>query len=58
MAAVRLEQWTPDHDRRADIAVRLEDGTRLALEAQRMLMTDDAWRARHRDYARAGIVDV
>ncbi|MFI9206303.1 competence protein CoiA family protein [Streptomyces sp. NPDC053048] len=58
VAAVRLEQWTPDHDRRADVAVRLEDGTRLALEAQRMLMTDDAWRARHRDYARAGIVDV
>jgi hypothetical protein len=58
VAAVRLEQWTPDQDRRADVAVRLEDGTRLALEAQRLLMTDDAWRARHRDYERAGIVDV
>ncbi|MER7336739.1 competence protein CoiA family protein [Streptomyces sp. NPDC000075] len=58
VAAVRLEQWTPDQDRRADVAVRLEDGTRLALEAQRMLMTDEAWRARHRDYQRQGIVDV
>ncbi|GGU86992.1 hypothetical protein GCM10010211_61380 [Streptomyces albospinus] len=58
VAAVRLEQWTPDQDRRADVAVRMGDGTKLALEAQRMLMTDDGWRARHRDYARAGIVDV
>lgn len=58
VTAVSLEQWTPDQDRRADVAVRLEDGTRLALEAQRMLMTDAAWRARHADYRRQGIVDV
>ncbi|MEV8312393.1 competence protein CoiA family protein [Streptomyces flavidovirens] len=58
VAGVRLEQWTPDRNRRADVAVRLDDGTQVALEAQRMLMTDDAWRARHRDYVRAGVVDV
>lgn len=58
VAAVRLEQWTPSHDRRADVAVRLHDGTCIALEAQRELMTDDAWHRRHHDYARAGIRDV
>ncbi len=58
VARVRLEQWTVDHDRRADVEVLLEDGTKVALEAQRMLMTDDGWRARHRDYARQGVVDV
>jgi hypothetical protein len=58
VAAVRLEQWTPDRDRRADVSIRLDDGTRMALEAQRMLMTDHAWRARHHDYAREGIRDV
>lgn len=55
---VRLEQWTPDHDRRADVEALLQDGTKVALEAQRQLMTDDGWRSRHRDYARQGIVDV
>ena len=55
---VRLEQWTEDHDRRADVEVLLRDGTKVALEAQRKLMTDDGWRARHRDYARQGVVDV
>ncbi|HET6353765.1 competence protein CoiA family protein [Streptomyces sp.] len=58
VAEVQMERWTPQKDRRADVAVRLNDGTRLALEAQRMLMTDDAWRIRHRDYLRQGIVDV
>ncbi|MFI1911384.1 competence protein CoiA family protein [Streptomyces microflavus] len=55
---VRLEQWTEDRDRRADVEVLLRDGTKIALEAQRKLMTDDGWRARHRDYARQGVVDV
>ncbi|MEU6298991.1 hypothetical protein [Streptomyces erythrochromogenes] len=55
---MRLEQWTEDHDRRADVEVLLRDGTKIALEAQRKLMTDDGWRARHRDYARQGVVDV
>ncbi|MFE7045263.1 competence protein CoiA family protein [Streptomyces atratus] len=55
---VRLEQWTQDRDRRADVEVLLKDGTKVALEAQRKLMTDDGWRARHRDYARQGVVDV
>ncbi|WP_432128056.1 competence protein CoiA family protein [Streptomyces sp. bgisy082] len=55
---VRLEQWTEDYDRRADVEVLLLDGTKIALEAQRKLMTDDGWRTRHRDYARQGVVDV
>ncbi|MGW5867095.1 competence protein CoiA family protein [Streptomyces sp. NPDC055239] len=55
---MRLEQWTQDCDRRADVEVLLCDSTKLALEAQRKLMTDDGWRARHRDYARQGVVDV
>jgi hypothetical protein len=55
---VRVEQWTDDQQRRADVAVRLRDGSRLALEAQRLLMTDDHWRARHRDYAVNRIQDV
>jgi hypothetical protein len=58
VARVRLEQWTQDHDRRADVEVLLHDGTKVALEAQRMLMTDDGWRVRHRDYIRQGVVDV
>lgn len=36
--------------------VLLKDGTKVALEAQ--LMTDDGWRARHRDHARQDVVDV
>ena len=36
----------------------VKDGTKVALEAQRKLLTDDGWRARHRDYARQGVVDV
>ncbi|MET8680957.1 competence protein CoiA family protein [Streptomyces sp. NPDC004647] len=55
---VRLEQWTPEHTRRADVWVRLSDGSQLALEAQRALLPDHAWTARHRDYAAAGIRDV
>ncbi|MGY3062179.1 hypothetical protein ACVWZD_006477 [Streptomyces sp. TE3672] len=31
---------------------------KVALEAQRMLMTDDGGRVRHRDYARQGVVDA
>lgn len=55
---VRLEQWTPDLDRRADVQVLLDDGAHLALEAQRELITDERWQARHRDYAAAGVRDV
>ncbi|MFC8956060.1 competence protein CoiA family protein [Streptomyces sp. NPDC057101] len=58
VARVRLEQWTEDRDRRADVEVLLEDGTKIALEAQRRLMTDDGWRVRHRDYVRQDVVDV
>lgn len=53
---VRLEQWTPDRDRRADVHIVLEDGARLALEAQRELINDERRQARHRDYA-AGVRD-
>ncbi|MEV0553835.1 competence protein CoiA family protein [Streptomyces sp. NPDC050597] len=55
---VRLEQWTEDRDRRADVYVILDDGAQLALEAQRELITDELWQARHRDYAAAGVRDV
>ncbi|MGA5198251.1 competence protein CoiA family protein [Streptomyces exfoliatus] len=58
VARVRLEQWTEVRDRRADVEVLLADGTKIALEAQRRLMTDDGWRQRHRDYLRQGVVDV
>ncbi|MFJ6015182.1 competence protein CoiA family protein [Streptomyces sp. NPDC092952] len=58
VTAVRLEQWTPRRDRRADVHVTLDDGTHLALEAQRELITDELWQARHRDYAAAGVRDV
>ncbi|MFJ5635049.1 competence protein CoiA family protein [Streptomyces goshikiensis] len=55
---VRQEQWIPGRERRADVHVRLADGSRLALEAQSSLITDSLWRQRHRDYAAAGIRDI
>ncbi|WP_435059290.1 competence protein CoiA family protein, partial [Streptomyces sp. bgisy060] len=55
---VRQEQWTPGRERRADVHVRLADGSRLALEAQSSLITDSLWQQRHRDYAAAGIRDI
>lgn len=35
VAAVRVEQWTPEHNRRADVMVELRDRQRIALEVQR-----------------------
>ncbi|MER5561330.1 competence protein CoiA family protein [Streptomyces sp. NPDC002506] len=58
VAQVQLEQWTKLRDRRADVHVVLNDGACLALEAQRELITDELWQARHRDYASAGVRDV
>jgi hypothetical protein len=58
VTSVRLERWTPERNRRADVEVCLSDGTVVALEAQRAAMTDAHWRARHRDYAATGIRDV
>ncbi|MFD0395373.1 competence protein CoiA family protein [Streptomyces nogalater] len=58
VAQVRMEQWTEQRNRRADVHVVLDDGARLALEAQRELITDELWQARHRDYAAAGVRDV
>ncbi|WP_431921490.1 competence protein CoiA family protein [Nonomuraea jabiensis] len=58
VAQVHLEQWTPCRQRRADVAVELIDGGRLTLEAQQTYLTDQAWAARHHDYATAGITDV
>ncbi|MFF2374940.1 competence protein CoiA family protein [Streptomyces xiamenensis] len=55
---VRMEQWTEQRDRRADVHVLLADGSQLALEAQRELITDERWQARHRDYEAAGVRDV
>jgi hypothetical protein len=37
---VRIERWTPDMKRRADVEVRLVDDTRFALEAQATRITD------------------
>ncbi|MGW7067120.1 competence protein CoiA family protein [Streptomyces sp. NPDC054855] len=58
VAHVRMEQWTEERNRRADVHVVLLDGSRLALEAQRELITDELWQARHRDYAAARVRDV
>ncbi|MEJ8662186.1 competence protein CoiA family protein [Streptomyces sp. MS1.AVA.4] len=58
VAHVQMEQWTEQRNRRADVHVVLDDGARLALEAQRELITDELWQARHRDYAAAGVRDV
>ncbi|MFI6278118.1 competence protein CoiA family protein [Streptomyces sp. NPDC050988] len=58
IAEARQEQWIPTRERRADVHVRLADGSRLALEAQTSLITDQLWQARHRDYAAAGIQDI
>lgn len=58
VARVRQEQWTPGRARRADVDVRLVDGSRLALEAQSSLITDQLWQQRHRDYTAAGIRDI
>ncbi|MFD6329217.1 competence protein CoiA family protein [Streptomyces niveus] len=54
----RQERWIPTRERRTDVHVRLASGSRLALEAQSDLMTDQLWQDRHRDYATAGIQDV
>ncbi|MFD5344278.1 competence protein CoiA family protein [Streptomyces anulatus] len=58
VARVRMEQWTEERNRRADVHVVLDDGAALALEAQRELITDELWQSRHRDYAAAGVRDV
>lgn len=58
VASVRLEEWTPDRLRRADVAAHLADGSRIVLEAQARLLTDASWTARHRDYRSQGIRDV
>lgn len=58
VATVHIEQWTPQRKRRADVMVTLTDGTRLALEAQKELLTDGRFQARHRDYAAQSIHDV
>jgi hypothetical protein len=55
---VCVEHWTPDGHRRSDVSVTFFDGTRMAIELQQQPLTDDAWLARHRDYALAGITDV
>lgn len=58
VARVRMEQWTEERNRRADVHVVLDGGAALALEAQRELITDELWQSRHRDYAAAGVRDV
>jgi len=56
--AVQIEQWTPRRERRADVLVTLTDGSRVALEVQKELLTDGQFQARHRDYAAQNIHDV
>ncbi|MCZ1012269.1 competence protein CoiA family protein [Streptomyces lydicus] len=58
VSEVRQEQWIPTRDRRADVHVHLADGSRLALEAQTSLISDQLWQARHRSYTTAGIQDI
>ncbi|MFF5019006.1 competence protein CoiA family protein [Streptomyces sp. NPDC001165] len=58
VAAVHIEQWTPQRERRADVLVTLIDGTRLDLEVQREPLTDAYFQARHHDYAAQDIRDV
>jgi hypothetical protein len=58
VADVNVEHWTADGRRRSDVAVLFTDGTRLAIEIQQQPLTDDAWLARHEDYARLGVLDV
>lgn len=58
VAAVHIEQWTPQRERRADALVTLIDGTRLALEVQKELLTDAHFQARHHDYTTQDIRDV
>lgn len=58
VAEAMVECWTQDRARRSDVQVALRSGERLAIELQRQMVIDHAWRERHRDYVRAGIVDV
>jgi hypothetical protein len=58
VAEARVERWTPDMTRRADVLVILRDGARLALEAQSRIIPDGRWEDRHADYAASGIADV
>jgi hypothetical protein len=55
VAAVHIEQWTPQRERRADVLVTLTHGARLALEVQKDLLTDLRFQTRHHDYAAQNI---
>jgi hypothetical protein len=55
---VDLERWIGGRLRRSDVRIKLQCGTTIAIEVQQQHLTDQAWIARHRDYAAAAVVDV
>jgi hypothetical protein len=58
VAEASVEHRTADGRRRSDVHIRLDNGTRLAIEVQQQPLTDRDWLARHHDYAAAGVIDV
>lgn len=54
----RVEARTADGRRRSDVEVVMPAGHRLAIELQRVEISDAEWIARHEDYARAGITEL
>ncbi|MFB7672285.1 hypothetical protein ACFC26_12795 [Kitasatospora purpeofusca] len=56
--SVRLEPWTPGHSPRADIAVRMVDGTAVVVEVPHEALTGLAWRDRHRSHRTTGARDI
>ena len=57
-AVVDLEVTTQDGVRRADVMLTSPSGRQAAFEVQYAGLTPAAWKARHDDYAAAGITDV
>ncbi|MFD9592071.1 hypothetical protein ACFWA9_04840 [Kitasatospora sp. NPDC059973] len=56
--SVRAELWNSGDSPRADVTVRLTDGTAVAVELPRTVLTDLAWRDRHRSHRTAGARDI
>ena len=56
--AAHCEWTTPNRERRADILVELDNGRRLALEAQRRPLPLDEWHARRSSYRDQDITDI
>jgi hypothetical protein len=58
VSSAEPERYLPDGVRRADVDVGFHDGSRLGIELQSRLLTDQDWEHRHADYARNGIADL